>query len=200
MKILLLLAVLMIMMLPRTCYAAAQLLPNGEYKNKLRSLDSETDMHKREGFLDAEAHKLLIQAHVTDNKKKVSTISDYIACGRNALTHCCSIRVACVAAISVIVIYSTFARLTYGLDYCSKAFPGTDSRCMDFNCLKECDLLENYSRCKRDRTCWRENHDQFEDCLNDQCVYATDYCDNTMAFCLVCVVMPLSVCMRMCMR
>ena len=180
------------------------ILVNTNNLYKLVEHDSEAQLHVRAGleFEEKECIKKQNTHQGTtdafgDSKIKAPIVSDYVTFCGNILTYLCSPRTACMGILSVMGIYCILNQLTYGIEYCSKSFPDADGRCIDLNCLKSKDLLDEfYYLCKADRYCWRENHDKYEVCLDDECIIAQKYCDNRIVACFMFMCVPLALCMK----
>ena len=136
----------------------------------------------------------------SNHKKSTSIIADCKAFSGNALAHLRSPRVMCATFCCALTIYYISIPFMYGIDYCHQTFSGVDRHCINLACLEKRNLLENYSLCQESRICWRESHELYEVCLNDECAYAEGYCDNTMAVAFAFVMMPVILCLRSCMR
>lgn len=165
------------MMLSYSCLCATELEPKSEYQRpKLRSLDSEANIYARESA-DIYAMEEGLNAKnikpIKDDDKRTSTLSDYVASGRNIITHPYSVKVICVAS----VLMGAYFMFTRDSSYCSQSFVNTDENCMNLVCLDENKLQESYSICKDDKLCWKENRGTYQLCFNKECWFAPIYCN-----------------------
>lgn len=167
--------------------------------------DSEANLYAREGLFDVEENPLNKRQTApsddesSDHKAKASIISDCVTFGGNALTYLCSPRVLCAAIFCALTVYYISIPFIYGMEYCHQTFAGVDNHCINLDCLKKRNLLENYSLCQKNRICWREHHKVYDVCLSDECAYAENYCNDTMAVALALVILPFVFCLRSCM-
>jgi hypothetical protein len=173
----------------------------------VNSCRSETDIYAREGSFDDDEEKLHRKIQTETNsdpsgnhKKSTSIIADCHAFSGNALAYLCSPRVLCTTFCCALAIYCISIPFIYGINYCHQTFSGVDRHCINLGCLEKRNLLESYSLCLESRICWRERHKLYDVCLNDECVYAEGYCENTMAVAFTFVMMPVIFCLRSCMR